>query len=365
MKILLIGEFSNLHWTLAEGLRAIGYEVCVVSDGDGWKNYPRNINLQRSSDGIAGGISYILKLIRLLPQLKGFDVVQIISPCFLSLRPEKSLYIYHYLRKHNKKIFLGAFGVDHYYGKTCMETDTFRYSDFKIGNSFKDTPANREIINELLHGGTAKANQIIAKTCNGIIACLYEYYVSYTNFFPEKTKFIPLPINNNKIKPQIRQATDKIKFFIGIQAQRSDIKGTDIMYPVLQEIGRKYPDQTSIITAISVPYDKYEKMIDDADVQLDQLYSYAPSMNSLLAMAKGVVVVGGGEEENYNIIEEKTLRPIINVTPDPNDIYLKLEQLVRNKDRIPALSKESIEYVYKHHDYIKIARQYADFWKKQ
>ena len=29
MKILLIGEASNLHWTLAEGLRANGHTVTV------------------------------------------------------------------------------------------------------------------------------------------------------------------------------------------------------------------------------------------------------------------------------------------------------------------------------------------------
>lgn len=65
--------------------------------------------------------------------------------------------------------------------------------------------------------------------------------------------------------------------------------------------------------------------MDDADVQLDQLYSYTPSMNSLLAMTKGVIVVGGGEEENYEIINEKELRPIINVYPSEEDIFRKLE----------------------------------------
>ena len=39
MKILLLGEFSNIHWTLAEGLRILGHEVCVVSDGNHWKNF--------------------------------------------------------------------------------------------------------------------------------------------------------------------------------------------------------------------------------------------------------------------------------------------------------------------------------------
>ena len=30
MKILLIGEYSNVHNTLARGLRELGHEVCVV-----------------------------------------------------------------------------------------------------------------------------------------------------------------------------------------------------------------------------------------------------------------------------------------------------------------------------------------------
>jgi glycosyltransferase involved in cell wall biosynthesis len=86
-------------------------------------------------------------------------------------------------------------------------------------------------------------------------------------------------------------------------------------------------------------------------------------MNSLLAMAKGIIVVGGGEEENYEIINEKELRPIINVRPSEEDIYQKLEYLVLNKEQIPELSAQSIEYVKRHHDHIKVARQYIDFWE--
>ena len=61
MKILLIGEYSNVHATLAEGLRAIGHQVTVVSDGDGWKNYPRDIDVSRAS-GKFGGVSLMVKL---------------------------------------------------------------------------------------------------------------------------------------------------------------------------------------------------------------------------------------------------------------------------------------------------------------
>lgn len=46
MKILLLGEYSNVHNTLAEGLRQLGHQVTVASNGDFWKNYPRDIDLQ-------------------------------------------------------------------------------------------------------------------------------------------------------------------------------------------------------------------------------------------------------------------------------------------------------------------------------
>lgn len=363
MKILLIGEFSNIHWTLAEGLRILGHEVCVVSDGNHWKNYKRDISLLRPTNNKIDGIKYLVKVIMALPQLKGYDIVQIVNPCFLSLKPKKSLPIYQFLKCHNKKVFLGAFGTDHYYVKTCMETDIFKYSDFKSHQIFRNTDTNRIIVKECLQGGTAYANKEIAKTCNGIIACLWEYYVSYIPHFPDKTTFIPLPIDYTNIKSRIRTEPEKVNFFIGIQSARSDIKGTDVMYPILKELQKKYYDRCQIIEAIDVPYSIYQQMMDSADVQLDQLYSYTPSMNSLLAMAKGIVVVGGGEEENYEIINEKELRPIINVYPSEEDIFHKLELIVLNKERIPELSAQSIEYVRKHHNYVKVAQQYVDFWE--
>ena len=47
MKILLLGDYSNVHNTLAEGLKALGHDCVVASNGDHWKNYPRDIDLKR------------------------------------------------------------------------------------------------------------------------------------------------------------------------------------------------------------------------------------------------------------------------------------------------------------------------------
>lgn len=58
MKILLMGEYSNVHATLADGLRKLGHQVTVLSNGDFWKNYPRDIDLVRKP-GKKGGIIYL------------------------------------------------------------------------------------------------------------------------------------------------------------------------------------------------------------------------------------------------------------------------------------------------------------------
>ena len=73
---------------------------------------------------------------------------------------------------------------------------------------------------------------------------------------------------------------------------------------------------------------------------------------------------GGAEEEHYNLLGEDRLRPIINVRPEGNDIYNKLESLLANTNKISQLSADSIEYIKKHHCPIKVAKECLDFWEK-
>jgi hypothetical protein len=81
-------------------------------------------------------------------------------------------------------------------------------------------------------------------------------------------------------------------------------------------------------------------------------------MNPLLAMSKGIICIGGGEPENYDIIGEHELRPIVNVEPTYESVYAELEQLVLHPERIDELKRQSVAYVRRHHEYLKVARQY-------
>lgn len=362
MKILLIGEYSNVHATLAEGLRLLGHKVTVVSDGDSWKDYPRDISLTRHP-GKMGGLMLLVKLYSILPRLRGYDVVQLINPMFAELKAERLFTIYRYLRKHNKRIFLGGYGMDWYWVHTCTYDKPLKYSDFNIGNNVR---TNADAIKERHDWiGTAKErlNKYIANDCDGIITGLYEYWICYHPIFPNKTTFIPFPI---KI-PREQQPTphDKVRLFIGINKSRNEYKGTDIMLRAAEDIVAHYPEQAELVKAESVPFAQYKEMMDGSDAILDQLYSYTPSMNPLLAMSKGIICVGGGEQENYDIINEHELHPIINVQPTYNSVYQQLEQLVLHPERIPQLKRQSIEYVKRHHEYVKVARQYETFYNER
>ena len=362
MKILLLGEYSNVHNTLAKGLRELGHKVTVASDGDSWKNYPRDIDLRREP---GCRMQYLWRLIKALPRMRRYDVVQIINPMFLELKAERILPIYKYLRRHNKKMVMGAYGMDYYWVNVNTQIRPLRYSDFNIGDKVRTDTQAHLYRQEWTDTPKQHLNEYIARDCDGIPACLYEYWATY-NEVPElrnKMRFIPLPIE----KASICHTTfygGPVKVFIGISKGRSVYKGTDIMLQAAQDLKEKYPEQLDLRVAEGVPFEQYQQMMDGSDAILDQLYSYTPSMNSLLAMSKGIIVIGGGEPENYEILGEKELRPIINVQPNYQSVYDGLEQLILHPERISDLKKQSIEYINRHHDYLKVAEQYVKFYQE-
>ena len=367
MRILLIGEYSNVHWTLAEGLRSLGHEVCVVSNGDFWKNYKRDISLTRTTYSKLEGIGYLLKTIALLPKLRNYDIVQLINPMFLELKAEHIRPIYSFLKRHNSKVFLCAHGMDAFWVKACTQKPhIFRYSDFNVGDSPIVNNYTTEQAADWQNTPKARLNRDIANSCNGIIAGMYEYHTAYTREYASKLTYIPFPIEKEKNEAVQFYANDrKLRFFIGIQKSRSIYKGTDIMLRALERIHKDYPNECDILKAENVPFEEYSRMVNDCDILLDQLYGYSPGMNALLAMSKGKIVVGGAEEECYRILNENTLRPMINVIPDEEDVYNKLRWLVENKDKVAKLQQESIAFVEKHHSPRKVAEQHLVFWNSR
>lgn len=367
MKILFVGDASNFHNTLAHALKNMGHTCVVASDGSGWQKTDRDIDITRKV-GKLGTLGYSFKLSMALARMRGFDIVHLANPHFLILRPNKLKLILNYLKNQNKHIFLSALGTDSQYVKTCYDGKTFRYSDYLLDDKVSPYMESHEgvIQKNWLLPEVTDYHEYFIQHIDGAIACLYEYYASYKDKIPHKLAYAGIPIDTKSLKPLfIDKELDKVRFFIGIQKDRTILKGTDRLLAALKRVHERYPDKCEMLVAENIPYKKYVEMMKSSHVILDQIYSYTPATNALIAMAQGLIAVSGAEPEFYDFIGETENKPIINISPlVENDIYNKLEWIIQNKHELPRLSRMSREFVVKHNDSHIVAQRHIDFWNK-
>ena len=362
MRFLFIGDASNARYTLAKGLRELGHEALVIGTGGGWRQMHVDICLERGP-GRLGAVRYLLRWLLLLPKLKGYDVVDFNGQFMMAFKPWLKRIFYNYIRKRNRYTVTTLLGMGHYYVKACIEAKLFRSSDFNIG----DKPRTNAFAIEMAEGWLRQPevesfSRHMAETSHLLIGTGYEYWASLYHYFPEKTRFVPLPIDPPKRPLDIQEAKWPVRFFIGIQKERNEEKGTDILWDVLQQLKEDYPEKVKINKAENVPYDEYCRLMEDSDILIDQLYTcYA--MNALKAMSLGIVVATVAIPEAYKLLGEKEMFPMIDLPCDREGIYRQLEQYVLCPEKLAEAKRQSVEFVNKHHHYIKVARQYASLIK--
>jgi len=368
MKILFAGDASNMHNCLAQELRRMGHEATVASDGSRWMNTHRDINLLRRP-GKLGALRYVYDVHRALPKMTGYDIVQIASPIFLRLKPHRNAKVFDYLKAHNGHMVLSALGTDMIYYDACHDGHTFRYSDYMLGDEPSPYVGSSEYIAQ--HQDNWKepfmrthSDHILAGI-EGAVACLYEYYAAYKPVLGNKVAYagIPVDIESLEFRP-LEKAPDKLRLFIGIQRDRHVIKGTDKLLSAMKRVHDRYPGITELEVVENLPYDEYTRRMRASHVMVDQLYSYTPATNALIAMAQGLVAVSGAEPEYYDLIGETANKPIVNVSPlVEGDIDQKLSWLVEHRDQIPQMSRASRIFIEKHNAVSVVAQRYLDFWK--
>ena len=369
MKILFVGDASNMHNCLAQALRDLGHTAIVASNGSHWMNTHRDIDLKRRP-GKVGAVKYVLKLLSSLHQMRDFDVVETCGQVFFDLKPGKVRWAFDWLKRHNRCMLLGAIGTDYVYFTTCHDGKTYRYSDYMVGDQPSPFVLSQEYIDkrEALWGAPfmQEHSDYLLERYDGAISCLWEYQACYEPIFGNRLAYGGIPIDTANIDPiTIDREPEKVKFFIGIQRDRNVLKGTDLLLEAARRTVDRYPNLCELTVVESIPYEEYIDLCRKSHVLLDQLYSYTPATNALLAMARGLVAVSGAEPEYYDLIGEHDNLPIINVSPlRVGDIDSKLEWLVQNKQLLPNLSRRSREFVVKHNDSHVVARRHMEFYEK-
>ena len=358
MKVLFIGDASNARYTLAKGLRELGHEAVVVGNGGGWRRMHVDISIERGA-GKIGAIIYLLRWLLLLPKLRGYDIVDFNGQFMMEFKPNLKRFFFDFIRKRNRYTISTLLGIGHYYVKGCVEAKLFRSSDFNIG----DEPRTNSFATEMAEGWlnqpeVVKLSKHMAETSHLLVGTGYEYWASLHHYFPEKTRFVPLPMELSEKNTNIRETDGPVRFFIGIQRERSEEKGTDILWKVLNQLKNDYPEKVTIIKAENVPYEEYCRMMEGSDILIDQLYTcYA--MNALIAMSKGIVAATVAVPEAYELLSERESFPMIDLPCDEEGIYHQLERFVLHPEMLAEAKRQSVEFVYKHHHYLKVARQYV------
>lgn len=375
MKILLIGEASFLHNTLKKGLLERGHRVTTMSDGNGWHDAPRDIDLRRDGRwGKLGGLWVVWQLLRHLPKLCFNDVVQIHNYQFVPLMYRWNTLLLRFLKLTNRRVVKGCFGDDPQIFRRQAQ-GVPAYSDTYWSGQLQNADQHRDRIAEVVEHGAEASWRKTTHMADALVACLYEYWLDYNEPpYAEKLHYIPLPIeceemvrwcDGEMVKCVGNDApSHPFTILIGLQPKRDFMKGAMKIATFVEEVARRHPGKMQIKYVEGVPYDEYMHLLAEADVLVDQLYSYTPSMNSLAAMARGTVVIGGGEEEYYEFIGEDTLRPIINVRPDVPDEenITAIERALFTDGTLERMAQESIQFVHKYHDYRLVAKQYEQLY---
>lgn len=379
MKILLVGEFSRLHNSLKEGLLALGHEVILVNNGDGFKNYPADISIRaiffKSKLGNiprqiwARIFKYDLALLEhgvrfwwISKKLKNFDVVQLINERPIQTTSKLELFLLKRIFEQNKKIFLMSCGID-YMTVSHMLQQKDRYS--VMNPYFEGIPEAKKQYDyyfDFLTNSHQKIHNFLYKNSSGVIAS----DLDYVSPLIENAKYLGMianPINIDKTGISETTISGKISIFLGINSGNSFTKGVSFFQKALVILQEKYPNLIEVKITTDIPYRAYQKHFESAHIILDQVYGLDQGFNALEAMAKGKVVFTGAETEflkHYHLQEDEVA---INALPDVNYLVEKLSFLIENPSEISRIGKNAINFIQKEHHYITQAEKYLTLWK--
>lgn len=377
MKILLLGEYSNLHNSLKAGLVHLGHEVTLISSGDGFKQFEsdvllKNLSFLKKHTALKKIFAFVfrypfrfytqsIQFQKILPSLKNYDYVQLINEHSIGGVPWIEKIQLSKLSKQNKKMVL-----------LCCGDDFNSINFFNSSNEIKYSILTPLHLNSKLEEKYAYSlkyltkpfyslSRHISKLTLGIIASDIDYHLALKNN-PKYIGLIPNPVILNKIKPHKKQHST-IRILLGVNTASYIKKGLNYFEDALEIIRVKYPE-VAIKKTENLGFEAYIKELNQTDILLDQVFSYDQGYNALEAMALGKVVFTGAEQEfldYYNLKEDEVA---INALPDVDYLVEKISMLIEQPKKIEEIGANAKVFVTNHHEASKVAKTYLSTWKK-
>lgn len=362
MKILMLGDYSNLHACLAKELRRRGHEVTVVSDGGAYMKTEADVMMRRGG-GLSGALAYLWHVMAAIPSWKGYDVVQLINPGFLNLRSPKLKVIFDILKKNNRRIYLTLCGNDYYFVKDCVEGRLFRFSEFRVGQKKTDlVSANPEIENGWFLDEQKNYVSHLYSQLDGAMSVLPEYDMSgRLHLQPEKIRFTNIPVDLADLPYTPLEMDGPLKVLVGMKSEMALQKGTSRLLHICREIASECPGRIEVDVASGLSLTDYIERIKSSHVVIDQLYSYSPATNALQTMALGRVAATGWQPECAEMTGCGSL-PVIPLAPDV-DVKSRLKELLLDRETLRKISEAGRRLVERENDVRVVAERFETHWQ--
>lgn len=369
MKILFLGDYSGLHACMARGCRERGHDVTLISDGGRYMLTDSDILLDRRP-GKTGSFSYLAQILRLLPRLRGYDVVHLINPHFLNLRPAKIKWVFRFLRRHNRLLLLTLAGNDYIFCKECLEGNMFEFSEFRVGNDITEYERTSSHAALWTTPEMRKFNDYVYANIDGAIAILPEYDMAARPVLGDRLAFVNLPIDLSSLPYAPLEVEGKLRFFVGMKREMALQKGTGKMLDILQRLALEYPDRCEVECVSNLPLAEYLVRMRRAHVVIDQLYAYSPATNALQAMAQGKVSATGAMPEYYDYINRDAdnsdiyalcPEPVLKASPT-EDMEEVFRRLIVDPSRLSAMSRAGRMIVERHNALPRVVERMEQHW---
>ncbi|MCH5223548.1 MAG: hypothetical protein J1E82_05855 [Muribaculaceae bacterium] len=367
-KILLLGDYSNCHANLADGLRDLGQDVTVMAQVNYLSSDKVNVDISRKKGKLGGLALYLRAYTTWHKYLKDYDIVALSDPMFLSLRPEKLKPLFKRLINENGGVFYTAMSNDINYLRMCKNPECpLKFNEYYIEG--KPSPwylENPQRLNNWFKKEIVEYQDYVFQNLRGAVSVLYEYHKALECLYEDsKIAYGGIPVDTTSIPFVGLPLKSKIRILLGRDRRRIKMKGSDILEKAALNVSSKYPRDVELVVVENIPYNQFIEELKKSDIILDQAYSYTPATTALLSMAMGKVVVSGGEPEYYDFIEEKENHPIVNASYDIEKMTRDLERVVLDRNYLKEASEKSREFVVKHNDTQVVAQRFLNFWTKK
>jgi hypothetical protein len=194
-----------------------------------------------------------------------------------------------------------------------------------------------------------------------VVSTMIEYDHARTLFKGPSAR-IPFPLDISEIPWKPAQRMRK-KIKIIHTPTRQGFKGTHIVLSAIDILKVRRSDFEFTVVQ-GLPFEEYTKVMESADIVIDQVWSQSAGMNALWMLGMGKVVFSGNSELCKAYFPFGDENPIIDAPPNAEELANKLEAVLNDRYLISILSERGRDYITKQHNHITIAQEYLNLWGK-